>query len=204
MKVDAYYSFFYHLIRPFFCLFYPVRAIGRENIPEGGAVICPNHSSLSDPIYVVFACTCKHRMFPMAKIETKKIPIIGKLLEWGQVIFVDRGAADVQTVKAALRVLKNEGKLLLFPQGTRVKNGLDKHGDPVRAKDGAALFATRTGKPLVPVYVPEHKRLFRPNTVVIGEPYYPQIAGRKATAEELDAITCDLMNRIQALGEGRL
>lgn len=202
MKVDLYYKFFYHLAWICMLPFHPVRAIGRENIPEGGAVVCPNHSSACDPLLVCFAFTGKHRMFPMAKMEARKIPVLGKLLEWGQVIFVDRGSADMHAAKSALQVLKKGGKLLLFPQGTRVRGGLDKHGEQVEAKGGAALFATRTNTPLVPVFIPEHKPWFRPTTVVIGKPFYPQIAGRKATADELEAITGDLMGRIAALGEG--
>ena len=38
-------------------------------------------------------------------------------------------------------------------------------------------------------------------TVVIGEPYYPQVAGRKGTSEEYHAIAEDLMVRIAKLGE---
>ncbi len=203
MKTDRYYSFWYHLLWLIFFPFHPVRAVGRENIPEGGAVICPNHSAATDPFYVCFACSCRHRMFPMAKVEAKKIPVLGKLLEWGKVIFVDRDTADVHAVKSALQVLKEGRKLLIFPQGTRVKNGVDKHGNPVTAKAGAALFATRTGTPLIPVYIPEKRRWFRFNTVVIGQPYYPEISGRKATSEELEQITQELMDRIYALGEGQ-
>ena len=69
-------------------------------------------------------------------------------------------------------------------------------------KTGAALFATRAGVPLLPVYIQRKKRLFRPNTVVIGQPYYPKYEGRKPTAEELQSIAQEVMNRVQALGEG--
>lgn len=37
--------------------------------------------------------------------------------------------------------------------------------------------------------------------MVIGEPYMPQVSSRKGTAEEYDAITADLMERIHKLGE---
>ena len=66
---------------------------------------------------------------------------------------------------------------------------------------GAAMLAVRCGVPILPVYVPEHKPWFRRTTVVIGEPYMPQVASRKGTAEEYDAITADLMERIRKLGE---
>lgn len=84
-----------------------------------------------------------------------------------------------------------------LPEGTRVHEG-----ESVEGKSGAALFATRTGTPLVPVYVSRKKYWFRPSPVVIGTPIYPEIAGRKATAEELERITENLMAEIYRLGEG--
>ena len=44
-----YYNLLYRIVWPFFCLVHPIRSIGRENIPEGGAVFCANHSALADP-----------------------------------------------------------------------------------------------------------------------------------------------------------
>ena len=104
----------------------------------------------------------------------------------------------MHAVKTALKLLKDGNKLLMFPEGTRVREGED-----VAAKTGAAMFATRTGVPLVPIYVQRKKRLFARNVVVIGQPYHPQYAGRKPTPDELDAITGDLMDRVHALGEGQ-
>ncbi len=86
----------------------------------------------------------------------------------------------MQAVKTALKLLKDGDKLLMFPEGTRVRQGED-----VSVKTGAAMFATRTGVPLLPVYIQRKKRLFARNAVVIGQPYYPQYAGRKPTPEEL-------------------
>ena len=63
------------------------------------------------------------------------------------------------------------------------------------------MFATRTGVPIVPMYIPAQKHWFRPTTVVIGEPYYPQIQGRRATAEENQEIAREIMRRIHALGD---
>lgn len=196
-RTVAVFHFLYVVIWPFFHLFRPIRAVGRENIPEGAAVICPNHTSIGDPFYVVYAFGWKYPMRCMAKIQLLRVPFIGWLLSKAGVFGVNRGHADMKAVKTALRCLKEGEKLLMFPEGTRVHEG-----ENVEAKTGAALFATRTGVPLVPVYVPSRKRLFRPNTVVIGTPYQPTFAGRKPTSEELESIVSDLMDRVQALGEG--
>ena len=127
---------------------------------------------------------------------------MGKLLEWGGVIFVDRGSADVHAIKSAMRILKEGQKLLLFPEGTRIRNGVDKYGKPAVAHTGAAMLASRTGVPLIPMYIPEEKPWFRPTTVVIGKPFMPVYEGRKPTANELEVITGQIMGGVAALKEG--
>ena len=198
MRTETVFGILYTILWPVFHLIYPIKAVGRENIPEGAAVICPNHSAAIDPFYVVFAFGRKYPMWAMAKQEILNWPVVGWILGKAGVFGVDRGSADLKAAKTALRCLKENRKLLMFPEGTRVHEG-----ESVEAKAGAALFATRTGSPLLPVYIPTKKKLFRPNTVVIGKPYYPQIAGRKATNDELQAIAADLMDRVHALGEGQ-
>ena len=167
MSTEQFYRFLYLVVWPFFNLFHPVRTVGREHIPEGAAVICPNHTALSDPFFVAFAFQKKNPLRVMAKIQLMRVPVIGWLL----------------------------GKAGIFPEGTRVEEG-----ENVDAKAGAAMFATRTGVPIVPMYIPAQKHWFRPTTVVIGEPYYPQIQGRRATAEENQEIAREIMRRIHALG----
>lgn len=194
--MDRYYRLIYAVVWPFFNMLYPVKAVGRENIPEGAALICPNHTSAIDPLFVVFAFQRKHIMRVMSKKEVMSWPLIGWLLKKAGVFGVDRGAADITAVKTALRYLKEGRKLLLFPEGTRVAEG-----ESVEAKTGAAMFSTRAGVPIVPVYITGKKRLFRRNLVVIGQPYQPQVAGRKGTSEEYHAIADDLMERIRVLGE---
>lgn len=198
MKMERIYRLLYTIVWPFFNLFYPTKAVGRENIPEGGVVMCGNHSNLSDPVMLCMACTLRWQIRPMAKVELSRVPILGPLLERAGVIYVDRGQADVHAVKTAMKWLKDGGKLLIFPEGTRVHEGED-----VAAKSGAALLATRTNSVIVPVYIPRKKKLFRFNRVIFGAPYHPQIAGRKATSEELEKISNDVMERIYHMGEGK-
>ncbi len=196
MSMDRFYHVLYAVIWPFFNLVHPVRAVGTENIPQGAAIICPNHTRASDPFFVVFAFGRNHVMRAMAKAEVMRIPVVGWLLNRAGVFGVDRGAADINAVKTALRFLKEGNKLLMFPEGTRVGEG-----ESVEAKTGAAMFSVRTGTPILPVYIPAKKRWFRPTTVVIGRPFLPQVAGRKGTSEEYRAIADDLLERIRALGE---
>ena len=196
-RMDWFFHFLYIIIWPYFRLIHPVRAVGRENIPEGPAVICPNHTTAGDPFYVVFAFGYKWTMRAMAKVQIMRLPFIGWILSKAGVFGVDRDTTDVKAVRTAMKFLKEGDKLLMFPEGTRVRDGED-----IQAKVGAVLFATRTGTPLLPVYIQRKKKRFRRNTVVIGKPYYPEYEGRKPSAEELQVMAQDLMGRVQALGEG--
>lgn len=193
-RIDRNFYVLYTILWPIFHFLFPMKVIGRENIPQGPVVICPNHTKWNDPFYVAFAFTKRFPMRAMAKAEIIRWPIVGPALAWAGVFGVDRGNTDVKAVKTALKHLKDGSKLLLFPEGTRVQDG-----EQADAKTGAALFATRTGSPLLPVYIQPGKRLFRRICVVIGEPYMPEYEGRKATSEELQAIADNLMDRIHGL-----
>lgn len=195
-RKDRWFRFLYVVIGIYYNLIHPVRAIGRENIPEGAAVICPNHTTAGDPFYVVFAFGIRWPLRAMAKIQIMRVPVIGWILSRAGVFGVDRGHNDMKAVRTALKELKAGNKLLMFPEGTRVHEGED-----VAAKTGAAMFATRTGAPLLPVYITPKKRRFRPTTVVIGEPFTPRFEGRRPTSQELEAITEELMDRVRALKE---
>ncbi|MCI8552479.1 MAG: 1-acyl-sn-glycerol-3-phosphate acyltransferase [Lawsonibacter sp.] len=195
--MDWFFHLLYIIVWPYFRLIHPVRAVGRENIPEGPVVVCPNHTTAGDPFYVVFAFGYRWPMRAMAKVQIMRLPFIGWILGKAGVFGVDRDTTDVKAVRTAMKFLKEGDKLLIFPEGTRVRKDED-----VDAKVGAALFATRTGTPLLPVYIQRKKRRFRRNTVVIGKPYYPEYENRRPSAEELQVIARDLMERVRLLGEG--
>lgn len=192
------YLLLYCIVFPFFNLVHPGRFLGRENIPEGGVLVCPNHTSLSDPLFMLYAFPLKYRLRAMAKEELMHVPVVGWLLNRAGVFGVSRGKADVGAIKLAMKVLKDGERLLIFPEGTRIKRSEGEEGE---AKSGAAMLSIRCGVPILPVYIPEKKNWFHRTTVVIGEPYMPTVASKKGTQEEYEAITADLMARINALGE---
>lgn len=189
------YAVLYPLVWLFMRLFHPWKSVGLEQVPEGNGVLCGNHTTLGDPVYVVCALGRRRQTHIMAKEEIVRWPVVGWLLRRAGIIGVKRGKADVAAIKESMRVLRNGEKLLLFPEGTRVREGAASE-----AHTGAAMFATRTGAPIVPVYIQPKKRLFRPTTVVFGQPYHPQFAGHKPTPEDYQRIADDVMARIRQLG----
>ena len=189
------YALLYPLVWLFMRIFHPWKVVGREHIPQGSAVLCGNHTTLGDPVYVVCALGSRCQTHIMAKEEIMKWPLVGFLLRKAGIIGVKRGKADVGAIKESLRVLERGEKLLLFPEGTRVKEG-----QAAEAHTGAAMFALKSNSPILPIYIEPKKRIFRPTTVVFGQPYQPQVEGPKATPEDYKRIADDVMERIRQLG----
>jgi 1-acyl-sn-glycerol-3-phosphate acyltransferase len=195
MKRNRFYDALYPIFFVLSHLLFRLHVTGRENVPDGGALICANHSSWLDPILVMVAMPRKYQLHAMAKQEIMSWPVIGWVAVKCGVFGVDRGHADIGAVKTALTYLKGGEKLLIFPEGTRVSTE-----DAAAAKSGAAMMAVRCGVPLVPVYLENKKKLFHRTAVVIGEPIHPKVAGRKGTAEEYRAIAEETMSTVYALG----
>lgn len=195
--MNKFYSLVYSILWVLAGVLFPWKSKGKELIPaEGGVVLCANHTSFLDPILVLLAATKKRQMHVVAKAELFKIPVLNWILRGIGIIPVKRGMSDVASFKECLRVLRNGELLLIFPEGTRVKEG-----KTVEPHSGAVVMATRANVPVMPVYIGEKKRLFRKTDIVFGAPYQLEFEGRKPTHEENQRMTEKLMARIRALGE---
>lgn len=192
------YCCLYIAVRVALFLWHPLfRVKGRERVPKDGRLlICPNHCGMADPFWVALALQYDHLPRIMAKKELMDKPVLGKFLKKLGVIGVDREIADVHAVKEGLRALREEQQLMIFPEGTRVRDR-----SKSTPKRGAVTLAARTDTPLLPVYVTPRAYPWQPVTVVIGEPYHVTFAGRRATDEELGCAAEALMQRIYALEE---
>ena len=193
-------SFFYPII---YCILFVAlrlyhwpRFRGKENLPEGACVICGNHSGFADPLWVFQLLGPKLLPWTMAKKSVMDTPVLGPFLRTFRAFPVDRDNPDMAAIKKALSVLKGGEKLLIFPEGTRVKNG--KKSEP---KSGAVLLAQRANVPLVPVYVTHGRKPFQPIRIVMGEAYQPEWSCRRPDADELEEKTAELMAKVYALGE---
>ena len=194
-KKNVIYCIAYMVLWVVFRIVMPTRCINKQNRPEGGALLCANHTRTNDPLFIAYALGWHYQIHVMAKEEIMHWPLIGWVLKHGGIFGVKRGKADVAAIKTAMKYLKDGELLLMFPEGTRHQDG--EFGD---AKTGAAMLALRTGVPIIPIYLPAEKKWFRWNPVVFGEAYYPQAPeGRKPPPEASHAVADDLMERSEAL-----
>lgn len=168
----------YYILLPLawlvFHIGFRVECVGRENLKKvqtGGCVLAPNHVSAIDPVFVVITRFWGKRMVVFAK---KELFEINALLTWffrcmGALCV--RGTRDeLETIDKTVEVCKNGGTLLIFPEGTR-----EKEGKLLPPKSGLFVIAAQAAVDVVPVRVlydtPDGKmRLFCKVKVIYGEP----------------------------------
>ena len=148
-----------------------VRIVNRENaVNDGGAIIACNHASFLDPPFVA---TLYRAPIHFLARNTLFKGLFGKLIERLNAVPVDRDQADLKSMKTIIRTLRQGGRVLMFPEGTRSEDG-SLH----EAKAGVGMLIAKSGVPVQPVRLVgtfealPTKGRFRahPLTAVIGEP----------------------------------
>lgn len=182
-------------------ILHPTTVEGLENLPEHGALLCPNHSSNWDPLLVVLCLPINYRVHIMAKQELFRFKPLGWALRHVGAFPVSRGDNDIQAVKTAIQAIKGGDNLLIFPEGTTIRNGIG-HTDglPAHAHAGVAVIGVRTGATMIPVFVDGEKKLFHRTQIIFGKPYIPVYTGRHGTSDEMQKIADDILAEAYALG----
>ena len=128
-------------------LLHPVTVQGLENLPRHGALLVANHASNWDPLVLATALPMDYRLRVMGKEELFRNPILAWAIRVGGAFPVNRGGADIQAVKTAIQTIQGGHNLLIFPEGTTIRNGIGKaDGLPAHAHSGAAVIGVRTEK----------------------------------------------------------
>jgi 1-acyl-sn-glycerol-3-phosphate acyltransferase len=115
-------------------------------IEEGPCIIAANHCSYLDPPLVGVAC--KRAIHYLARKSLLDVPILGPILPELNVIPVEQKNADRSALMGAIRVVRNGGAVLIFPEGTRSPDGKLQTAQP-----GIGMIASKTGAPVVPVRI---------------------------------------------------
>lgn len=194
------YDVFRVIARLFGTVGFRLRWQGSENFPHtGGALICANHQSFLDPILV--GLTCDRRMNYLARDTLFRNPLLAPLIRYLDAIPIDREGGGLAGLKETLRRLKAGEQVLIFPEGTRTRDG-----EVSPLKPGFCAVTRRSKVPLVPVGLdgayqawPRTARFPRLGrmAVVVGEPISPEvIAG--LTDDELVAELGIRMKRCHA------
>ena len=161
--------------RVMYATYFRWRVLHPERVPESGAVIlASNHASFLDPPLVGSGL---HRECTFLARDTlfRFGPSRWLLTKW-QAVPIDRDGGSASGMKRILGALNRGRAVILFPEGTRTRDG---QLQPVRS--GVGLIAARTDAPVVPVRVwgtfdayGRHVRFPKPKRVTVkyGRPLH--------------------------------
>ena len=182
---------------PFIRLFFPTKFIGKKNLPKGACIISSNHTSNMDA--PLLATHTWEKKYYLAKKELFKGKFVSWYLKSIGGIKIDRSSNDVTAIKNCLKVLKNNKKLVIFPEGTRTNNENMELGE---VKQGVSLFATKARVPIVPMFVMKKPKIFRRNKVFIGQPFeLEEFYGRKLSNEDMEKASEIVATKMNELRE---
>jgi 1-acyl-sn-glycerol-3-phosphate acyltransferase len=142
--------------------------------PKRSYVFMANHLSAADIWSLYVAIPVPVRM--IAKKQLGKLPLVGWAMRVGRFIFIDRqnGSSARRSIEEAVRRIQEGTSVLIFPEGTRSRDG--KLGP---FKKGGFHLAANSGAEIVPVgirgsreVIPRGSALIRRGvvTVEIGAP----------------------------------
>jgi 1-acyl-sn-glycerol-3-phosphate acyltransferase len=179
-----------------------IEIAGVDNVPrQGAALLVFNQLSILDtPLVTMLGGRAD--VTGLVARDYRRRPMYRLLLEAGGSIWLRRGAADHQALKAALAALSDGWLVAISPEGRRSPTAA-----LVEAKHGPAFLARRANVPIVPVAITNThrvgsslRRLRRARvTVTIGEPFRLGEGPGRRRQDVLRADTDLIMRRLAAL-----
>ncbi|MDP8253311.1 MAG: lysophospholipid acyltransferase family protein [Candidatus Kaelpia aquatica] len=175
-----------------------LRIEGKNNVPLRGAVIiASNHASFLDPI--LLGAASRRVLNFMAKEELFHLGIFSKLISNVGTLPIKRGALSKSTIKQALRFLNQGRALVVFPEGSRSRDG-----EIGKGESGVVWLARATEALIVPVKISGTDKALGVNSTAI-RPYPVKVAFGKPLklsdleGEDLESMSDSLMERIKRL-----
>lgn len=172
---------------------------GREHVPRArAALIVSNHISAVDPALLVGIMP--RPIVLMSKVENYRGPLKYFMRMVGA-FTVRRGKVDRVALRTAEEALAAGRLLCLFPEGTRNSSLGAGHG-------GAALLASKSRAPIIPVALTGTSRVFLPRfpwigiprvTITIGAPFGLQAPDGAPPRADRERLTGEIMMHIAAL-----
>lgn len=148
------YNFVAVVLWLFSSIVWPTRFEGLDelvdHVRERGTVIVMNHTSMVEPVVFIVGLWRRHvRVRPIYKAEFEKIGPAKWLFRRMGGIPVDRGSADLKALKAARDALGRGECVLIYPEGTRIKND----DQPIEVHGGFAMIAQMGKSDVTPTAV---------------------------------------------------
>ncbi|HQC45637.1 MAG TPA: alpha/beta fold hydrolase [Myxococcota bacterium] len=198
---------------------YNLEVLGEENIPTtGGCLIASNHRSWLD--VQILATAPKRRLYFVAKSEFQEWPMLRRLLDLTDSIYVSRGGGG-RGLDEISQAVANGKAVVIFPEGTIPGEEdiprWDAEDDTglLRGHSGVVRVALATGAPIIPVGLSGTGKAFPPEayprmeqlplpkptpiTVNFGKPITFNKSMKDVTREDLAKMTKEVMVAISGL-----
>jgi len=195
---SAWYAVCQQVARVLFVTLFGIRVYHGERLPRaGGVLVVSNHQSYLDPILV--AVGMARPFHPMARASLFRVAPFRGLIGSLYAFPVRRGTADFGAVREALRRLRAGAVVLMFPEGTRTRDGSI---EPLQG--GPVTVAIRGGVPILPMVIdgafeawPRTQLLPRPHKIRVacGRPVWPD----EAAAKDPDAVMAAVRDQMLVL-----
>lgn len=165
------------MVRALLSIMFRLRYSGAKNVPRsGGVLVVSNHQSHLDPPLV--GAGCPRQMTFLARVTLFRFSPFGWLIHSLGAIPINREGSALSGIRATLQALQRGEVVLVFPEGTRSRDG-----DLGTFKPGLTLVARRAKVPILPVAVegayhawPRSESTPRPGDVHVhyGPPILPE------------------------------
>ncbi len=174
--MKLFYRFVNFGLKFYFHVFHKHKTFGLEHLPDGACIIAPNHASFYDP--PIISISSPQEVYFLAKKDLFKNFFFGMIIRNLNALPVTGTINDLSSFKMICRVLQENKKIVVFPEGIRTTDG-----KLSSIKSGIGMLALRNNCPIIPTYIhgtfdiwSKHKRfpLFKGQTAcVFGEAIYP-------------------------------
>lgn len=193
----------YYLSRMVAHCCFDFQVVGRERIPtEGSLILAMNHQSFLDPPLAGIACD--REIHYLARKSLLRWPVLGSLFPKMNVVPVDEVGTDMSALKTVIRIVKSGHGTVIFPEGTRSRDGQLQEAQP-----GLGMVVAKTLAPVVPMRVfgafeafPRNAKVprFSPITICVGEVMHFSEVDLEGEAKTVyRGISERVMDRIRAL-----
>ena len=173
-----------------------------QTFPRKGPFIAYSNHTGQIEVPLMYAHLQPRPITGLAKVETWDGWFLRWVFDLWGAIPIRRGEADIHAMRMSLKVLDNNGILVIAPEGTR-----NKTGKLLRAQSGIITLALRTGAPLLPLahwggenFLPNLKRLKRTDFHIrVGKPFNLDPGDERVTKEVRQKMADEIMYRLSAM-----
>ena len=203
MRKNLFYAFLHIIGRFILWALFRLEKEGVENIPKkGGVILASNHASFLDPVLVAEASP--RQLYFLAKEELFKGFFFPFFIKTLHALPLSRKYPSLSTFRKIAKLVRGGSAVLLFPEGTRSKDGEIHEGKP-----GVAMISYMSKAPVIPTLIegsfsalPPGKKMISPVKIKVkfGKPIFP--VGHPSRDNYLK-LTKKIMDEIRKLKEDR-